>query len=97
MNKLPIAIVAVVVVLAFVGGYFTGLMNSAGNFTLNVTNKTSSSDDSGTSTYKAPTTSTKNTNYYKNTATTADTSTDASTPVETNPTPETPATCSTAT
>ena len=49
MDKIPIALIAVLVVLAFVGGYFTGILNSAGNLTLNITN---SSDDSGSSDYE---------------------------------------------
>ncbi len=43
MDKIPIALIVVIVVLAFIGGYFTGLLNSAGNFTLNITNKTNDS------------------------------------------------------
>ena len=74
MREIPINWVAVllVVVLAggFVGGYFTGIMNSAGNFTLNITNSSSDAgsnyeDDSSTSSYyktnTAKTTTTKNT------------------------------------
>lgn len=45
MDKIPIALIVVIVVLAFVSGYFIGLLNSAGNFTLNITNKT---NDTGT-------------------------------------------------
>ncbi len=81
MKKAPIALVAVIVVFAFVGGYFTGIMNSAGNFTLNITNKTndsgSSYDDTQT-TYKTNTAKTT----VKNTASTTP-STDTSTPTNT--------------
>ncbi|MDO5836254.1 MAG: hypothetical protein Q4P17_07065 [Methanobacterium sp.] len=58
MKKAPIAIVAVIVVFAFIGGYFTGIMNSAGNFTLNITNKSNDSgsyDTTPTTTYKTNT------------------------------------------
>lgn len=44
-DKKPIALIAIIVVLAFVSGYFIGILSSAGNFTLNVTNKT---NDTGT-------------------------------------------------
>ncbi len=87
MDKIPIALIAVIVVLAFVGGYFTGIMNSAGNFTLNVTNKTNDTGnyDSGASTYKYNTAKTTT----KNTATTTDTTTPEPAPTPTpTPTPE---------
>lgn len=87
MKKAPIAIVAVIVVFAFIGGYFTGIMNSAGNFTLNITNKSndsgSSYDDTPTSTYKTNTVKTT----VKNTADTTTTDTPSTDPTPT-PTPD---------
>lgn len=82
MKKAPIALVAIIVVFAFVGGYFTGIMNSAGNLTLNISNK--STDTS--SNYDTPTTYSTNTakTTTKSTASTtssADTSTPAADPV----------------
>ena len=44
MQKLQIALFGIIVVLAFVGGYFMGIINSSGNLTLNVTNQ---SNDTG--------------------------------------------------
>jgi hypothetical protein len=86
MKKAPIAIVAVIVVFAFIGGYFTGIMNSAGNFTLNITNK---SDDNGSNYDTTPTTNYK-TNTMKTTVknTTDTTTTDTpSTDPKPKPTP----------
>lgn len=84
MKKAPIALVAVIVIFAFVGGYFTGIMNSAGNLTLNVSNKTTDSS----SNYDTPTT------YSTNTAKTAKT-TASTTPAADTSTPSTPTTPST--
>nr|WP_319374411.1 hypothetical protein [uncultured Methanobacterium sp.] len=82
MKKAPIALVAIIVVFAFVGGYFTGIMNSAGNLTLNVSNKTADSS----SNYDTPTT--YSTNTAKTTKTTASTtSADTSTPAADTSTP----------
>ncbi len=44
-DKKPITLIVIIVVLAFISGYFIGILSSAGNFTLNVTNKT---NDTGT-------------------------------------------------
>jgi hypothetical protein len=86
MKKAPIALVAVIVVFAFVGGYFTGIMNSAGNLTLNISNK--STDTS--SNYDTPTTYSTNTakTTTKSTATTTS-SADTSTPSTDQGTPST--------
>ncbi len=78
MKKAPIAIVAVIVVFAFIGGYFTGIMNSAGNFTLNITNK---SDDSGSNYDDTPTTTYK-TNTVKNTVKNTVVTTNTETPTQ---------------
>ncbi|MBP1946914.1 hypothetical protein [Methanobacterium petrolearium] len=51
------------VVLAFVGGYFTGILNSAGNLTLNITNN---SDDTASNDYEDG-----GYTYYRNTQNTA--------------------------
>ena len=86
MKKAPIALVAIIVVFAFVGGYFTGIMNSAGNLTLNVSNKTTDSSN-----YDTPTT--YSTNTAKTTKTTASTTPAADTSTPSTPTtPSTPST-----
>jgi len=70
MKKLHIALIAIIVVLAFIGGYFAGVLNSAGNLTLNVTNKSNDSgdDDTGT-TYKTQSTTTTSTTKKNTTPT----------------------------
>jgi len=66
MQKLQIALVGVIIVLAFIGGYFVGVLNSSGNLTLNVTNQ---SNDSGFTGFedqrKTPITTIRKVNYTK--------------------------------
>jgi hypothetical protein len=47
MQKLQIALIGIIIVLAFIGGYFMGVLNSSGNFTLNVTNQSNNSGSTG--------------------------------------------------
>ena len=47
MQNLQIALIGIIIILAFVGGYFMGVLNSPGNFTLNVTNKSNNSGSTG--------------------------------------------------
>ncbi|MGZ4856806.1 MAG: hypothetical protein ACXVZU_00370 [Methanobacteriaceae archaeon] len=47
MQKLQIALIGIIIILAFIGGYFMGVLNSSGNFTLNVTNQSNNSGSTG--------------------------------------------------
>jgi hypothetical protein len=47
MQKLQIALIGIIIILAFIGGYFMGVFNSSGNFTLNVTNQSNNSGSTG--------------------------------------------------
>jgi hypothetical protein len=66
MQKLPIALIAIIIVLAFIGGYFVGILNSSGNLTLNVTNQSNDSGYTGfTTQQKTTTTKYRKVNYTK--------------------------------
>jgi hypothetical protein len=47
MQKLLIALIGIIIILAFIGGYFMGVLNSSGNLTLNVSNKSNNSGSTG--------------------------------------------------
>jgi hypothetical protein len=66
MQKLQIALIGIIIILAFVGGYFIGILNSSGNLTLNVTNQSNNSDFTGFQTEKNKVSKTiKKVNYTK--------------------------------
>ncbi len=86
MDKIPIVLIAVLLVAAYAGGYYTAIINSADNFTLNVTNKTNDSgsyeDDVVTTNYNKKTT--VKTNTTKTTTPTPPTPTNTKTNTQTN-------------
>ena len=71
MQKLQIALVGIIIILAFIGGYFMGVLNSSGNFTLNVSNQSNNSGSTGFQTTQHKVSNTiKKVNYIKKNVTT---------------------------